>query len=81
MVERKKDPVTGKFTSDSEPNDKFFALRLSESLLLKLKQSYGDKAAAFIREAIAEKLEREGKSCSQSSDCETTAVVSGLRRN
>lgn len=59
MVERKKDPVTGKFSSDSEPNDKFFALRLPESLLSLLKQTYGDKVAAFIREAIAEKLERE----------------------
>lgn len=62
MVKRRKDPATGKFYSEAEPNDKFIGLRLPESLFVQLKQTYGDAAQAFIREAIAEKMERE-RSC------------------
>jgi hypothetical protein len=61
MVNRKKDPETGKFTTEGEPNDQSLTIRVSESLKKWLKEAYGDRAAAFIREAIAEKLERESQ--------------------
>ena len=74
MVKRRKDPVTGKFITESEPNDKLFALRLPQSLLTDLKEAYGDGTAAFIRQAIAERLERELNNPSDSSDCNFSSV-------
>lgn len=73
MVNRKKDPETGKFTTESgEPNDRSLTIRVSESLKTWLKETYGDNAAAFIREAIAEKAEREvSRNVHQSSDDKT----------
>lgn len=59
MINRKKDTLTGKFTTLGEPNDQSLTIRVSKSLKKWLKETYGDYTAAFIRSAIAEKLERD----------------------
>lgn len=57
---RKRDTKTGKFVTEREPVDsKPITVRLPRSLEAELRQYAGDALAPWIREAIAEKLERE----------------------
>ena len=57
---RKRDTQSGKFVTDKEPVvSKPIALRLPPSLEAELRTYAGDAVAPWIREAIAEKLERE----------------------
>ncbi len=51
--------VNGKFYSDSEPVRRKLTLRLPDSLADQLEKAAGTEVAAWVREAIAEKLERE----------------------
>ena len=54
-----RDTATGKFRSDSEPNKSKLTLRLPSSLYDQLREVAGDQVAAWVREAIAEKLQRQ----------------------
>ena len=57
---KNRDTKTGRFVTDKEPVDsKPIALRLPRSLEAELREHAGDALAPWIREAIAEKLERE----------------------
>ena len=49
----------GKFFTQAEPNSRNLTVRVPETLHTELKNVAGEKLAAWIREAIAEKLERE----------------------
>lgn len=53
-----RDTESGKFRSDSEPNKSKLTLRLPSSLHEQLREVAGDEVAAWVREAIAEKLQR-----------------------
>lgn len=57
---RNRDTKTGKFFTEREPVDsKPITVRLPRSLEAELRQYAGDALAPWIREAIAEKIERE----------------------
>lgn len=51
--------VNGKFFSESEPNKYKLTLRLPESMASRMQEVAGGEVAAWVREAIAEKLARE----------------------
>lgn len=57
---RKKDTATGKFVRDStEPYNISLGLRISETMYAQLKVVASNDMAAYIREAIAVKLQEE----------------------
>jgi len=57
---RKRDTESGKFVTDKEPVvSQPISVRLPPSLLAELRAYAGDAVAPWIREAIAEKLDRE----------------------
>jgi hypothetical protein len=57
---RKRDTQSGKFVTDQEPVvSKPISVRLPPSLEAELRAVAGDAVAPWIREAIAEKLERD----------------------
>lgn len=57
---RKRDTHSGKFVTDREPVvSKPISVRLPPSLEAELRAVAGDAVAPWIREAIAEKLERD----------------------
>lgn len=57
---RKRDTQSGKFVTDKDPVvSKPIGVRLPLSLEAELRAVAGDAVASWIREAIAEKLERE----------------------
>lgn len=49
----------GRFATDREPNVRKFTVRVSPSLEQKVKTVAGKDVAAWLREAITEKLARE----------------------
>lgn len=49
----------GKFYSTAEPNKAKLTLRLPDSLHNRVRKTAGDEIAAWVRQAIIEKLERE----------------------
>jgi hypothetical protein len=49
----------GKFKSDSEPIVSKLSFRLPPSLRAEVERIAGDQIAAWLREAVVEKLERE----------------------
>lgn len=51
--------VNGRFYSESEPNTFKLTLRMPESLAQEMKQAAGVEMAAWVRDAIAEKVARE----------------------
>jgi hypothetical protein len=54
-----RDTKTGKFKSESEPNRRKLTVRLPDSLADELEQAAGSEVAAWVRQAISEKLERQ----------------------
>jgi len=51
--------LNGKFYTESEPNRRKLTLRLPDSLADRLEQVAGNEVAAWVRQAIAQRLQRE----------------------
>ncbi len=58
-MERQRNPQSGKFYSESKPNRFKLTLRIPDDMALELKDLAGQDVAQWVREAIAQKLERE----------------------
>lgn len=58
-MKAERDKTTGKFVTQAEPNSRNLTVRVPATLHSELKNVAGAQLAAWIREAIAEKLERE----------------------
>ena len=56
---KKRDNTTGKFFTESEPNSRNLTVRVPGSMHSQLQTVAGDRLAAWVRDAIAEKLARE----------------------
>lgn len=53
--------IRGKFHSETEPNTEIVTIRLPASMYLSLIDASGGSIPSWVREAIAEKLAREGE--------------------